>query len=163
MNDATPTCEVFVYSTAGELVGPRRLPRVVKSDEAWRSMLGAETYRITRCQGTERPFCGVFFDHKRDGVYVCTCCALPLFSSSAKFDSGTGWPSFFKPIARANVLRRVDFSHGMEREEIICARCDAHLGHVFDDGPAPSGERHCVNSESLRFVGDDALASIYEG
>jgi len=103
-------------------------------------------------QGTERPFCGVFLDNKQDGVYTCRLCGLPLFESSAKFESGTGWPSFFKPFDPEHVKEISDVSHGMRRVEIRCARCDAHLGHVFDDGPPPTGERHCLNSVSLAFV-----------
>jgi peptide-methionine (R)-S-oxide reductase len=103
-------------------------------------------------QGTERPFCGIFLDNKKDGVYTCRLCGLPLFASSAKFESGTGWPSFFKPFDPAHIKEIVDASHGMRRVEIRCARCDAHLGHVFDDGPPPTNERHCLNSVSLQFV-----------
>ncbi len=103
-------------------------------------------------QGTERPFCGLFLDNKQDGVYTCRLCGLPLFESSAKFESGTGWPSFFKPFDPEHVKEISDVSHGMRRVEIRCTRCDAHLGHVFDDGPPPTGERHCLNSVSLAFV-----------
>ena len=103
-------------------------------------------------QGTERPFCGLFLDNKQDGVYTCRLCGLPLFESNAKFESGTGWPSFFKPFDPEHVKEISDVSHGMRRVEIRCARCDAHLGHVFDDGPKPTGERHCLNSVSLGFV-----------
>jgi len=103
-------------------------------------------------QGTERPFCSVFLDNKQDGVYTCRLCGLPLFESSAKFESGTGWPSFFKPFDPDHVKEISDVTLGMRRVEIRCARCDAHLGHVFDDGPPPTGERHCLNSVSLAFV-----------
>ena len=103
-------------------------------------------------QGTERPGCGLFLDNKQDGVYTCRLCALPLFASAAKFESGTGWPSFWKPFDRAHIKEVTDIGHGMKRVEIRCARCDAHLGHVFDDGPPPTGERHCLNSVSLAFV-----------
>ena len=102
--------------------------------------------------GTERPFCGVFLDNKEDGVYCCRLCGLPLFRSSAKFDSGTGWPSFFAPYAEAHVRTIRDTSHGMVRTEIVCARCGSHLGHVFPDGPPPTGARHCLNSISLSFT-----------
>ncbi|HEY4243411.1 MAG TPA: peptide-methionine (R)-S-oxide reductase MsrB [Kofleriaceae bacterium] len=103
-------------------------------------------------QGTERPFCGLFLDNKKEGTYVCRLCGLPLFNSSAKFESGTGWPSFFKPVDDAHIKEITDRSHGMARTEIRCARCDAHLGHVFDDGPPPTFQRHCLNSVSLSFV-----------
>jgi peptide-methionine (R)-S-oxide reductase len=105
-------------------------------------------------QGTERAFCGVFLDNKKHGVYTCRLCGLPLFASTAKFESGTGWPSFFQPYDPAHVVEIEDRSHGMRRVEIRCARCDAHLGHVFDDGPPPTHERHCLNSVSLSFVED---------
>jgi len=103
-------------------------------------------------QGTERPFCGVFLDNKKDGVYACRLCGLPLFESSSKFNSGTGWPSFWTPFDPDHIRELADYSHGMTRVEIRCARCDAHLGHVFEDGPPPSGLRYCMNSVSLQFV-----------
>ncbi len=143
---------VSVFNAAGELVGPVPSPRVKKTDEEWRGLLTEDQYRITRRAGTEQAFCGTLLDNKREGVYACVCCKLPLFSSSAKFHSGTGWPSFFQPIARGNVAEKVDRGHGMVRTEINCARCDAHLGHVFDDGPRPTGLRFCLNSESLTFT-----------
>jgi len=102
--------------------------------------------------GTEAPFCGAFLDNKQDGIYVCRFCGLPLFRSSAKFDSGTGWPSFYEPFAEAHIERRADASYGMSRTEEVCARCGSHLGHVFPDGPPPTNERHCLNSLSLSFV-----------
>ncbi|MBK8538703.1 MAG: peptide-methionine (R)-S-oxide reductase MsrB [Ardenticatenia bacterium] len=138
------------------------MPRVEKSDAAWRAQLSAEQYEIARGKGTERPFCGTLLDNKKEGVYACICCRLPLFSSSAKFNSRSGWPSFFQPVAETNVATEVDRSHGMLRTEILCARCDGHLGHVFSDGPAPTGQRHCVNSESLVFVEAERLADLAE-
>jgi peptide-methionine (R)-S-oxide reductase len=114
--------------------------------------LDAEERRVLLQHGTEAPFCGVFLDNKLEGVYTCRLCGLPLFRSSAKFDSGTGWPSFFAPYHPAHVREIRDTSHGMIRTEIVCARCDSHLGHVFPDGPPPSGERHCLNSVSLQFT-----------
>jgi peptide-methionine (R)-S-oxide reductase len=120
--------------------------------------LDDEARRVLLAHGTEAPFCGAFLDNKRDGVYACGFCGLPLFRSSAKFDSGTGWPSFFQPYDPAHVRYVRDTSHGMVRVEEVCARCGSHLGHVFPDGPPPTGERHCLNSVSLRFVADgDAL------
>ena len=131
---------------------PQKIARVKKSDEEWLKQLGPERFRILRAQGTERPFCGTLLDNKKKGVYLCAGCELPLFSSQSKFNSGTGWPSFFTPFAKENVLEIRDVSHGMIRTEIRCARCDGHLGHVFPDGPPPTGLRYCLNSESLVFV-----------
>jgi peptide-methionine (R)-S-oxide reductase len=114
--------------------------------------LSADERRVLLEHGTERAFCGVFLDNKKEGVYCCRFCGLPLFRSSAKFDSGTGWPSFFAPYAAQHVRSIRDASHGMVRTEIVCARCGSHLGHVFPDGPPPTGERHCLNSVSLSFT-----------
>lgn len=148
---------VKVFNRRGELVGPVASPRVVKSDAEWRALLTPEQFQIARGKGTERAFCGLLLDNKREGVYACVCCGLPLFASNSKFHSGTGWPSFFQPVAEENVVTHEDRSYGMHRTEILCARCDCHLGHVFDDGPRPTGLRYCVNSDSLRFL--DAAAT----
>lgn len=122
-----------------------------KTDAEWRALLDEDTYYVTRQKGTERPFTGKYYDNKDEGVYRCACCGQELFSSDAKYDSGSGWPSFFKPAEQAAVAEDSDTTHGMTRTEILCSNCGAHLGHVFPDGPKPTGLRYCVNSLSLNF------------
>ncbi|MCA1583518.1 MAG: peptide-methionine (R)-S-oxide reductase MsrB [Acidobacteria bacterium] len=151
---------VKVFDHEGQLVGPIEAARVAKSDAEWRAQLTPKQFEVARGKGTEQPFCGTLLDNKREGVYSCVCCNLPLFSSDAKFNSNTGWPSFFQPVAEENVVEHADRSYGMVRTEILCARCDAHLGHVFDDGPRPTGRRHCVNSESLVFTDRERVATL---
>jgi methionine-R-sulfoxide reductase len=156
MSAQTPASET--NTVAVRLVGPDgtpgpvvQSPRVVKTDAAWEKQLGTPAYRVLRAKGTEAPFCGNLLDNHRDGVYFCAGCDLPLFASGSKFHSGTGWPSFYQPFAKENITEIRDSTHGMIRTEILCTRCGGHLGHVFNDGPAPTGLRYCLNSVSLVF------------
>jgi len=135
-----------------EFPDPKNIGKVEKSAEAWRAQLGELAFHVLREAGTERAFTGKLWDSKEKGIYCCAGCRLPLFDSATKFNSGTGWPSFYQPIKKGYVAEHTDVSLGMKRTEVVCARCGGHLGHVFDDGPQPTGLRYCMNSVSLEFV-----------
>jgi len=143
---------IVEFSDLGKPTGKATVPRVVKSDAEWKQLLSPISYQVARHAGTERAFTGDTWNNHDHGIYRCICCDNALFSSETKFESGTGWPSFWQPIAKENVVEAIDDSGGMSRTEVKCRECDAHLGHVFDDGPRPTGLRYCMNSAAMKFV-----------
>jgi len=150
--DANEEVTIIQFDDAGRKLGAARVRKLVRSASEWHKQLNAEQYYVTRQQGTDTAFSGTYYQMHQNGLFRCICCDTPVFSSDTKFDSGTGWPSFWAPIAEENIRTRSDFSLLIKRTEVHCTRCDAHLGHVFNDGPEPTNLRYCMNESSLRFI-----------
>ncbi len=153
-NAVTDTSDFNEQGKAILVVQGDTIPKVYKSDSEWKKELSSEEYYVLRQKGTERAFSGDLWDNKKKGIYSCAACNLPLFDSDTKFKSGTGWPSFWQPVNKESIIKDSDYSLGMGRTEVLCARCDGHLGHVFPDGPKPTGLRYCINGVSLNFEKD---------
>ena len=150
--DAAESVEIETFDPSGRSIGVSRVEKIVKNEPEWRALLSPLAFDVTRKEGTERAFTGPYWNDHADGLYRCVCCDTALFDSKTKYDFGTGWPSFFAPISKLNVIESADNSFGLRRVAVSCKRCDAHLGHVFTDGPKPTGLRYCMNGVALRFV-----------